>query len=220
MGKKIRTDKNLDTSYSVSAETIGNNEDLIRQIFILLPVKLLIRFKVVSKHWSSLISDSQFARERTKRLNPNITPSGLFFYNFLSKSKEIEYVSLDESHSRVRVPSLSFLEIVASGAQIRILQSCNGLLLCRFTLETDKYCVCNPTTRNHKIIPQYCLKLGETVGGVALVFDPWVSPYYKVVCVFGNLDHGSRLEIYSSETDKWSSITSCSGKSCFDFGIY
>ncbi|PON92423.1 F-box domain containing protein [Trema orientale] len=43
-----------------SAESIAGNVDLLTQILIFLPIKSLLKFKSVSKHWLSLISDPNF----------------------------------------------------------------------------------------------------------------------------------------------------------------
>lgn len=219
-----------DTSASPAAEEVAGNEDLIREIFLRIPTRPLITFKSVSKHWSSLISDPQFSLHHTLKTNPSsIIPTGIFFYNSITKTKEIDYVSLasitDEysrARVRVRAPSLSFLDEVAKGATIKILQSISGLFLCRFTsLSNDSevkydYCVCNPTTKHYTIIPQPRLIEHEKIVEFSLAFEPSDSPYYKVICVksltrryLGAHSLGlCQIDIYSSESQVWRE-TSC-----------
>lgn len=63
-----------------------DNDDLLTEIFLLLPAKTLIRFTSVSKKWRSLISSDYFCRFHTL-LHPTPEPSLLlqthvlqFFY--------------------------------------------------------------------------------------------------------------------------------------------
>ncbi|KAL7229422.1 hypothetical protein ACSBR2_008016 [Camellia fascicularis] len=63
-----------------SSETVGNNGDLLNQILLYLPIRSLLRFKSVSKHWLSLITHPHFLHLRTTQPNPR--PSGLFLYRY------------------------------------------------------------------------------------------------------------------------------------------
>jgi F-box interacting protein len=279
----------LPASSSAAAE-VGENEDLMTQILIRLPVRLLITFKSVSKHWSSLISDPQFSHHHTLTQNPtSTTPSGVFFYDSITKGTDLDYVSLQHvpentstsdppvrawpltfyhtpsgskikmhidsfrdsrfntpslnsfrdsrfntpsltgitfmhsvenftDHSStaasVRYPSFSFLDLAVSGARVEILQSVSGLFLCRF--RSDKYLVCNPTTRKYTVIPRPVLMEEEKVVHFVLAFEPSESPHYKIVCVKSSThftqDNGDlgvcQIDIYSSENKTWRS-TSC-----------
>ncbi|PON51065.1 Peptidase S8, subtilisin-related [Parasponia andersonii] len=48
------------------AEIIASNDDLLSEILFRLPIKALVKFKSVSKHWRSLISDPKFDAEEEK----------------------------------------------------------------------------------------------------------------------------------------------------------
>ncbi|KAM5552846.1 hypothetical protein ABKV19_025193 [Rosa sericea] len=104
---------------SSSAETVANIEGLLKQILISVPALSLIRFKCVSKHWLSLISDPDFCRRHTLR-NPNPKISAFFS----SQTNEDTTITLGS-------PSGNPLKTLANSASgLRILQSCNGLFLC------------------------------------------------------------------------------------------
>ncbi|OMP04340.1 hypothetical protein COLO4_09747 [Corchorus olitorius] len=62
-----------------SAETIASNQDLLQEILVRLPVKSVLKSKLVSKSWLSLLSDPRLAVKHT-RLHVNLGPSGLYFY--------------------------------------------------------------------------------------------------------------------------------------------
>lgn len=209
--------------YPSVAEEMAGNEDLLREIFLRLPAKSLIKFKAVSRQWSSLISDPKFAWNHSSQTSfSSSTPSGLYFCNSLAKSEEIESVSIDygpNQPSGVGVPSLSFLNVVSGGAKIKILQSSKGLLLCQLTSQSRgtaviRYCVCNPTTRKCKMIPWLSLLPTESIVAASLAFDPSESPHYRVVCVkhicpFNYCSGKShQMHIYSSDTGSWRS-SSC-----------
>ncbi|KAL6144735.1 hypothetical protein ACLB2K_055426 [Fragaria x ananassa] len=64
-------------SSSCSAEIVANVGVLLRQILVRVPALSLIRFKCVSKHWLSLISDPDFRGCHTLQ-NPNPKISAFF----------------------------------------------------------------------------------------------------------------------------------------------
>ncbi|PON92420.1 F-box domain containing protein [Trema orientale] len=192
------------TTPTHSAETIACNDDLLDEILLRLPIKSLIRFKSVSKHWLSLISAPKFALRR----NPNPGPaSGLFLKRPFRP--EFEFLNLDRtSESGATLRSLDF----AAGdtfVGVGIVQSCNGLMLCSAqSVEPGDCYVYNPTINRHRIIPPIPPArsgASRTVFGLSLAFDPSKSPHYSVVCV-RSCDTRSdqyQLEVYSSETRRW-----------------
>ncbi|CAL5364114.1 unnamed protein product [Camellia sinensis] len=178
-----------------SSETVANNDDLLNKILLHLPIRSLLRFKSVSKHWLSLITNSP-------------RPSGLFLYRYSHQiHPDFDFLSLLNYESPSK-PPFNALTFVDDPSDLRILQSCNGLLLCR-GLHLYIY---NPTTSQFATLPQpprrvlsplCCL---TTCYDYNLAFDPSKSPHYKVVSVnfsWGLPDH-YELEIFSSETGLWS----------------
>ncbi|KAI8032396.1 F-box protein [Camellia lanceoleosa] len=189
-----------------SSETVANNDDLLNQILLYLPIRSLLRFKSVSKHWLSLITNPHFLHLRTTHPNPR--PSGLFLYRYSHQiHPDFDFLSLLNYESPSK-PPFNALTFVDDPSDLRILQSCNGLLLCR-GLHLYIY---NPTTSQFATLPQpprrvlsplCCL---TTCYDYNLAFDPSKSPHYKVVSVnfsWGLPDH-YELEIFSSETGLWS----------------
>ncbi|KAJ6395013.1 hypothetical protein OIU77_024094 [Salix suchowensis] len=163
--------------FSVSAETIANNEDLLTELLLRLPIKSLLKFKCVSKHWLSLISNPHFSRRRISCYST--PPCGLFLIERGSPYAGYQLVALDSNHSKAPFKNLTFVNDIS---EIKFIQSCNGLLLYFRSLRPGWsggiYYVYNPTTKQHTTIPE-----PRRAVGAALAFDPSKSPHYKVICV-------------------------------------
>ncbi|KAK4722198.1 hypothetical protein R3W88_012431 [Solanum pinnatisectum] len=194
-----------------SANEVIPKEELLIEIFLRLPVKSLIRCKCVAKKWNYLITSPEFTRLRVPCFNP---ARGLFLHcsSFLINPLH-EFVPFTlENPIQSPFHKLIFVD---DPNGIRILQSCNGLLLCcsfRVHGPNENYYVYNPTTQQFVTLP----RLGQTskaVIGMKLAFDPWKSPNYKVICirlsdeVFPDDQH-YQVEIYSSEFKKWKVVGS------------
>ncbi|KAK3217645.1 hypothetical protein Dsin_011615 [Dipteronia sinensis] len=121
----ISTSSNHQLSSSL-AETIANNDDLLTELFLCMPIKSLLIFKSVSKQWLSLITNPCFSYRRTP-IPKSIV--GLFVYNHL-RSQQYDFINLTSSDlSDPPFQPLTFLNN-------SILQSCHGLML----LCSDNYC--------------------------------------------------------------------------------
>ncbi|MFQ6637743.1 hypothetical protein Gotur_013744 [Gossypium turneri] len=211
-------------SYTESTELIGYNDDILINVLIRLPGKSLMRFRNVSKHWLSLISSPYFSR----CLNQiPISPSAIFLRMQPSLNK-LKYHFLSLDRNPVREPSVRSFTFVDDPAGIRILQSCNGLLLCcsnnRLGEYNRNYYIYNPTTHQYTTLPKpdNRTQSPNTIFGVILAFDPLKSAHYKVIFVRSSetSPHLYQLEIYSSETHQWSFSSEISKVNNFSQGVY
>ncbi|XP_004305924.1 PREDICTED: F-box protein At5g07610-like [Fragaria vesca subsp. vesca] len=212
------------------AETVVDYEDILIEILLRLPVRPLVRFKCVSKHWLFLISDPKFCHRHMLK-NPH-PPISAFFSQM---SSEFGFVPLHFDHDPTSIRtrgnqnliesarSCNPLNFVHSLHGIEIAQSCNGLFLCclqppRYsyptTASTLVYYVLNPTTNKFTTLTPPAAAAATTdhprIFGYGLAFDPSKSPHYKVVFLwFVNEPPGGcwypyyHIEIYSSETRSW-----------------
>ncbi|KAL5539050.1 hypothetical protein UlMin_046055 [Ulmus minor] len=186
---------------SNSSEIIVNNDELLVQILVKLPLKSLIKFTSVSKHWFSLISGPDFSHRR----NP-CSVSGIFLESLTyCFPREYDFVDLNQTSDPSNPPfrSLSFINSLSN---IRIHHSCNGLLLCSANInrEREDYYVYNPTTNKYTTLPPLPLR-SWFVWGRSLAFEPRKSPHYKVILVLSGetIDDHYQIEIYSSKTRTW-----------------
>ncbi|KAL4326287.1 hypothetical protein GQ457_11G006230 [Hibiscus cannabinus] len=200
--KKMMKMKISTMFYSVSAaDKIAHNQDLLTLILLRLPTKSLIKFKCVSKLWRLIISDPDFCLSHTRLHHRHgfLSPTALLLKgDRFTPPSEFSIVPLKHYS---KVPFFHYINY----SDVKILQSCNGLLLCESYRRN--YLVCNPTTKAFRKI--YCPSnscynfLSRFC--VSLAFDPLRSPDYKIICVWESYREPCKfnLDLYSSKTGSW-----------------
>ncbi|GKB73182.1 F-box protein-like protein [Tanacetum coccineum] len=207
-----------------SGALIASNEDLLTEILLRLPVTSVLRFKSVSKHWLSLLSHRRFTTLYEKISN---TP-GLFVRGL--------YIPFDVENKNT--PPFRKLDFCNDLKGLRIMQSCNGLLLCCSDLghqRERKYYVFNPTTKQFAIIPSVPggTYVRESIHFMGLAYDKEDCVDYKVVCILRAKANGVlrqtaeqdlfQIQIYSSDTGKWKIVKDYFLADCytsFSCGVY
>ncbi|KAK1377640.1 hypothetical protein POM88_024384 [Heracleum sosnowskyi] len=127
MGKRFRRC----ASSSSPQKVVLNDDDLLTLILLHVPWKNLISLKCVSRQWLSLITTFHF-----RNLLPPRRASGLFIqapydtFIDVSSPNEVYFVSLDDPNKAFPFKTRVFENEHDDHKNIRILQSCNGLLLC------------------------------------------------------------------------------------------
>ncbi|KAK4431691.1 F-box protein [Sesamum alatum] len=212
---------------ATSAEVVGSIDELLIQILVQLPVKSLMRFKLVSKHWKSLITGRQFSRLRYTSPSPAV---GLFCP--AQKISVFKYIHLGAINQTK--PMFRELRFPDDPFSFWIHQSCNGLLLCcssgnlvrtRTRSPIRRCYVYNPTTDCYTKLPRPGVlnEVPRIVHGVNLAFDHVMSPSHKVVCVRGSefARELYQVEVYSSESGAWRvSGEPFSSNANFEYGVY
>ncbi|PUZ40501.1 hypothetical protein GQ55_9G429400 [Panicum hallii var. hallii] len=135
---------------------------------------LIVEILCVSKDWRGLISHP----EHRNRLPQTLAG---FFYTTTSCERFPEsarhFTNVTGRGAPLIRPSLSFLP---GYANIEILDSCNGLLLCCSLTAAGavRYVVCNPATEELAALPESS-QAGK-ICNARLGFDPAVSPHFHV----------------------------------------
>ncbi|KAJ6694636.1 hypothetical protein OIU74_013877 [Salix koriyanagi] len=148
-----------------SVDAVFGNDDLVTEILLRVPAKAVLKLKLVSKNWLSIISPASFAVRHTRRNPHTVSALLLRFSSFFKEQPTHKHVSLDAERSK----------------------------------PTDY--IFNPTTRQFALLPLPPNE-GKYFTRIHLVFDPSVSPHYRVVCIqFFNSE--LKIYVYSSETTDW-----------------
>jgi hypothetical protein len=145
-------------------------DDVLVDIISRVPVKSLCLCKMVCRRWRNLISHP----EHRKRLPQTL--DGFFYESYdgnrFPKSAR-HFTNVSGAGAPLIDPSLSFLPKCES---TDIVDSCNGLLLCRCWKPTDPvkmdYVVCNPATEKWVVIPDSGWSSKDTPEGEKLVHVP------------------------------------------------
>ncbi|GAB4853536.1 hypothetical protein Ancab_017727 [Ancistrocladus abbreviatus] len=186
-----------------SADIIAGDEYLLTEILLRLPAQTLLKFKPVCKHWNFIISSPHFAHHHSRQIPPI---SGMIFYSWSNSKFEFARFSGAGGHKLLKT-SFTFLPFANDLLDVRILQSCNGLLLCssvqKSTSDLRNYFVYNPTTGKSSTIPP--MPSDSKSVGMNLAFDPSKSPHYSIISITGStispLHH--QINIFGSASRNW-----------------
>ncbi|CAN6165423.1 unnamed protein product [Urochloa humidicola] len=196
----------MDCSKKRASEVGHLPVDPLVEILSRVPLKSICRFKCVSKAWLDLITDPLHRKKLPQAMQ------GLFChtskkseagqsYSFSFVDMAARYVPLDID------PSFSFLSEQPGIRFLHFRDSCNGLVLFEHRERRGSarlgYIVCNPTTKEWKVVPA-CGSL-TSLNYTYLAFDPAVSSHFNLV-QFQVEDNEEFLSVhaYSSETGTWS----------------
>ncbi|MED6113459.1 hypothetical protein PIB30_070947 [Stylosanthes scabra] len=213
-------------------DNVLGDDDLLTEILLRLPVKDLLRCKCVCKKWMSLISEPQFCYRHTLRLcrknpnpntNPYLYPSGMLFQESIDcvRNKKGYVVSFTDN-SNNRFIHLNAHTNFEGTLNYRLLRSCNGLQLWDSTpirpwpsptndAEANKilqrcsfFYVSNPSTGRCVRIDRFGFAFHPGFSSAFLVFEPWISPHYKVIFFEITSKRKVKMSVYSSEKGSWS----------------
>ena len=158
----------------LSNSTAKITDDLVVEILSRLPFKSFCRFKCVCKCWLAFSSDPHYSQKLPK------VPTGFFYQD--RDNSAVQFVSLSKNDEGID-GTLSFLPHYE---QLKFIDCCNGLVLCEYTSSHTSpailsFIVCNPATREWRILPDTQRKSGNFSYTTILGFDPSRSPHF---CVF------------------------------------
>ncbi|XP_051122854.1 F-box protein At5g07610-like [Andrographis paniculata] len=201
--------KTPQTPPSSSIQTVASIDHLLTLILLHLPIKSLTRFKLVSKHFHSLIAHPNFPL----LLHPTPPPPTALLFPLPTPSRQnqtFKFIPL----STPTPPPFKHLSFTNDPQGITITHSCNGLMLCRsFRGHTasHRHYIYNPTTKMFSKLPKLEPQpgLSSRILGMSLAFDPAKSPHYKVVSVRALVLESDSDElqfqifVYSSENGPW-----------------
>lgn len=181
-------------------------DDVVLQILARLPIKFVYRAKCVSKSWYKIISDKYF----TKLFNDFSVRSPMVLVEITEPSPESRSSLILVDNSRgVSEFSLDFIN-----DRVKVRASCNGLLCCSSIPDKGVYYVCNPMTKEFRLLPRsrerpvtrFHPDNDATLVGLACDV---VTQKYNVVLAGYHRSFGHRPErtficmVFDSESSKW-----------------
>jgi hypothetical protein len=200
-------------------------DDLLAVVLGRLPVRTLAESRGVCKAWRDLI-DERHLLVRFRRLLPH-SVRGLFINyeryprpQFLSRPTSTS--SLEDDGPLRFDGKFDFIQLECPGGWYEIVDHCNGIVLVRESGEEVLH-VCNPTTRRSARLPPWpgrvdCLYSDWNWSRRAfIVFDPSVSPEYKVLLspereLMQNDDACRLMEWPPSAWATWHEFSSSTGR--------
>ncbi|XP_010317554.2 putative F-box/kelch-repeat protein At1g20790 [Solanum lycopersicum] len=154
--------------------------DVFGEIFSRLPLNCVVQCKLLNQNFRSMISNSEFAQ--------------LLLQRHKNTSTQLIYTEYDGG-ARRRFNKFSLNPITQLESSIPdymdILASCNGLILIDFEL-VSRYCVFNPVTGEHQLIP-YPMPYPNGIGKIGLAVDYPNPDQYKLVTVSSFFENSYRL---------------------------
>ncbi|GKB26669.1 hypothetical protein Tco_0866070 [Tanacetum coccineum] len=182
-------------------------DDLLSEIFIRLLILCIHLFTCVLKQWLKILKSPAFTLKHSQ-IRCLDSPAGLFV-NHIRSSFDCDFVSLNPRINlrKYTIENSFTLGSIEEADKVKILQSCNGLLLCTGSRRHAFDYVYNLSTNLLKILlePDYANVDSNVYGcaGLRLAFDPIKSRYYKVVRT-GRICSDIFIQIYSLEKGNWS----------------
>ncbi|CAM8989441.1 hypothetical protein QQ045_009091 [Rhodiola kirilowii] len=186
-------------------------DEIVVQILARLPIKSLIRAKSVCKLWYKLCSDKYLV----KLFNEMSLRNRMVFVEVSDSSPESKHRLICIDYMRgVSEFSLGFL-----GERVRVRASCNGLLCCVSVADLGVYYVCNPMTREFKLLPscsdravtRFYPYTEATLVGLACdtvkhSYSVVLAGYHRSFC--RRPENTFMCKVYNSESGKWRKFAS------------
>ncbi|CAO2202806.1 unnamed protein product [Urochloa humidicola] len=169
--------------------------DLVVEILSRLPFKSFSRFKCVCKAWHAFSFDPHYSQKLPK------VPTGFLYQD--RHNSAIQLVSLSERDEGID-GSLSFLP---GYEHLELVDCCNGLVLCEYrsnytSPDIFRFVVCNPTTREWRILPDTQRKANDFYYTTKLGFNPSQSRHFYVFNF--QQKHGvCQVEMFASCKSMW-----------------
>ncbi|KAM0858978.1 hypothetical protein ACQ4PT_047505 [Festuca glaucescens] len=177
-------------------------DDLVVDILSRLTYKDFCRCKCAYKAWSAFSSDPDYRKKLPKKVTTGLLYQG-------HNNSAIPLVSLSQDDGEID----GILAAVPHYKHLQFLDCCNGLVLCKYrsrysSPHTCRFIVCNPATREWRILPDTHPTTDDPHDVTILAFDPSWSQQFYIFNFHLMQHHGlilgtSKLEIFQSETSTW-----------------
>ncbi|KAJ1406192.1 F-box-like domain superfamily [Sesbania bispinosa] len=217
-----------------SRDAVFGNVDLLSEILLRLLTKQVGQCKCVSKQWLALISSPRFCHSHAL-CKCKTSPLSFLWHQRWGYAEIVPFPHLSPASPKTYQFS-NILPVNIHQTITRIVQSCNGFLLCQIKQYKDRYvyqmdysyAILNPTTNHFLMLPPLPGKRNnyEATLAIYLAFEPLRSLHFKVISFTRDKStDGCRFQIYvySSEIGSWDEggvLTTISPDFNVESGIY
>ncbi|XP_054776551.1 putative F-box protein At3g16210 [Prosopis cineraria] len=173
-------------------------EEIIRNILKRLPIRSLIRFQCVSKHWKHLIKTTSFVEEHLRHSNHQ-SPTLIFQGRSPTDFSQSHFYLLDNEMQLHEVQSAPLIDLSWDGW---IIGSSNGLLLlsARLNYAHRSMVLWNPASRRVRLVAKVVNSFLMGFGFSSIVND------YKIVCIRVSDLFVNQVKDYSLNTGQWKEV--------------
>ncbi|XP_010264513.1 PREDICTED: F-box/kelch-repeat protein At3g23880-like [Nelumbo nucifera] len=184
-------------------------ENVVFSILAGLPVKSLVRFKSVDKHWCMLISDPRLVDSHLDRAKMRKKKQGLILSGRVDGDRysTIHFFSLrlSEAGDGVAVPIYS---TTVSLGRYHVLPSCNGLI-CFYSI--DRIYICNPNIRQMVTITRSDVDYAASSLSMNMCcgfgFDCSTNQYKIIKLMESSSEPRLGAQVFSLGTGEWRKIS-------------
>ncbi|KAE8099237.1 hypothetical protein FH972_017234 [Carpinus fangiana] len=175
-------------------------EDVLRDILLRLPVKPLVRFRLVCKSWSALLKNRDFMTTHLSR-SANHGCDHLLVNSHGAENHTMSLLSSGAIDAAVKIetPLEEKVKLIMAG-------SCDGLICLYKSLLILLW---NPAIREHKILPTPRIHptFPSTLSWVSIGFGYHLNDYKLVRIVYCKAQDNrllpAQVEVYSTSTVSW-----------------
>ncbi|KAG5588570.1 hypothetical protein H5410_049004 [Solanum commersonii] len=201
------------TSMQDSSSTFANlPSELITEIFLRLPVKSLLQYRLVSKFWLDLISSPRFIKSHLSLLTSNKENTHHKWLMMMFNKNPYTHICSLRSLFNDSVTETSYLNIPMKEPyeSYHILSSVNGLIcLTCHAGEKEDLILWNPSIRKCRKLPSFESELINVncYYRYGFIYDEFHDDYKVVVILFEhNRSNRVEVKIYSLRSNSWRSV--------------
>ncbi|XP_026429251.1 F-box/kelch-repeat protein At3g06240-like [Papaver somniferum] len=199
----------MKTKKEAIAEMIYFPEDILKEIFLRLPGRSLLRFRCVSKSFCTLIDNPSFRSMNHELSYSRNNPSFMFCEAKRNKIYTIDYKSVSSL-----LPSSTTCEFTTNhmnyplkfqDCEVVFLSSCNGLVwihLRKTGGHEKEYYIWNPATEVYKSIPMP-REVKSLRRGYGFCYDYRTEDYKLVRVVVDWASKCSDVDVYTVSSNSW-----------------
>ncbi|RIA04595.1 hypothetical protein BRARA_K01159, partial [Brassica rapa] len=177
--------------------------DIVEEILVKVPVKSLVRFKVVSKEWRRSIESTCFIE---KQIRYQKSLGGARILSVSGKNRRnnlgLEKLLITPCSGSIQTCPYRPIKPFRPTYDFNVSEPCDGLFCVYTKTKIFKFNLVNPATNSLRILPAPTSTLDEGIGR-----ESFVSPKYKLLWFFHCDDRlvneSTRCKVFALDSNNW-----------------